>query len=217
MTQTVADIPIKTQSTKTQSTKTQSTKPQPTWEVAQLFPTQGEWSVEEYLALDSNRLIEFADGKIEVLTMPTPKHQSLVFYLQLMLWTLVQKQKLGKVLAAPLSVELWANKFREPDVIYVSQEKLANQPEGYWRNVDLVMEVVSPDNPNRDYKTKRKEYERAKIQEYWIVDPQKNLITVHTLHANGYQLHGEFRPGEQASSLLLKDFTLDVTELFSNK
>ena len=207
MAQMVADFPAKTRATKTE----------PTWDVAHLFPLQGEWSVEEYLALESNRLIEFADGKIEVLPIPTPKHQSLVFYLQLMLWNLVQQQKLGKVLAAPLSVELWANKFREPDIIYVSQEKLFSQPEGYWRNVDLVMEVVSPDNPNRDYKTKRKEYERAKIQEYWIIDPQKTQITVLTLHGNGYNLHGEFQPGEQATSPMLKDFIVDVTDVFTNR
>ena len=204
MTPTIVDLPA----------NRQATKSTPTWEIAHLFPLQGEWSVEEYLALESNRLIEFADGKIEVLPMPTPKHQSLVFYLQLMLWNFVQQRKLGKVLAAPLSVELWANKFREPDVIYVSQEKLADQPERYWRNVDLVMEVVSPDNPNRDYKTKRKEYERAKIPEYWIVDPQKNLITVLTHRAKGYQTHGEFRLGELATSPLLSGFELDVSEVF---
>lgn len=207
MSQLVADIP----------TKSRQKHNQPTWEVAQLFPLQGEWSVEEYLALESNRLIEYTNGKIEVLPMPTPKHQSIVFYLQLMLWNFVQQRKLGKVLSVPLSVELWTNKFREPDIIYLSTQKLTDQPTRYWRNVDLVMEVVSPDNPNRDYKTKRKEYERANVQEYWIVDPQTNLITVLALRAKVYQLHGEFRSGEQATSLLLASFALDVDAVFTNQ
>ena len=30
----------------------------PTWEIAHLFPTQGHWSEEEYLALETNRRID---------------------------------------------------------------------------------------------------------------------------------------------------------------
>ena len=40
---------------------------EPTWEIAQLFPAQGHWTEEEYLALDTNHLIEFSQGQLEVL------------------------------------------------------------------------------------------------------------------------------------------------------
>src|SRR5262249_41063625 len=45
------------------------------------FPRQGTWSEEEYLKLDTNRLIELSDGHLEVLTMPTTSHQMIVAYL----------------------------------------------------------------------------------------------------------------------------------------
>ena len=53
----------------------------PAWEIALLFPPQGEWSETEYLALDTNHLVEFSDGCIEVLPMATIFHQRIVEYL----------------------------------------------------------------------------------------------------------------------------------------
>ena len=47
----------------------------PVWPVALLFPRQGDWSEEDYLALDTTRLVELSDGCLEVLPMPSPFHQ----------------------------------------------------------------------------------------------------------------------------------------------
>ena len=190
---------------------------EPAWDIARLYPAQGEWSVEDYLTLDTNHLVEYANGHVEVLPMPSPLHQDIVFFLQRLLWVFISEHSLGKVLSAPLPVELWSKKFREPDIIFVSSAKLSKQAATHWRNVDLVMEVVSQDNPSRDYKTKRKEYAQAGISEYWIVDPQQQLITILMLQGQHYRLHGECRPGSKASSILLAGFVLDVTEVFGMK
>ncbi len=192
-----------------------TTKGQPAWEIAHLFPVQGEWSVADYLALDTNHLVEFSNGYVEVLPMPSPAHQRIVFFLQRMLWVFINTQQLGEVLAAPLPIELWSKKFREPDIIFIAKEKLAHQSTQYWRNVDLVIEVVSPDRPARDYQDKRAEYAQAGIPEYWIVDPQEQLITVLVLHEEHYQTHGEFKTGTQATSVLLAGFALSVAEVFA--
>src|SRR5712692_7578885 len=42
---------------------------EPTWEIAHLFPDQGTWTEGEYLALDTNHLIELSNGRLEVLPM----------------------------------------------------------------------------------------------------------------------------------------------------
>lgn len=54
---------------------------EPTWEIARLFPYQGEWSEEEYLALETHHLIEFDEGDLEVLPMPDIGHQRIVGFL----------------------------------------------------------------------------------------------------------------------------------------
>ena len=53
----------------------------PVWQVAELFPRQGEWSEDDYLRLETNRLIELSDGSPEFLAMPTEWHQLLALYL----------------------------------------------------------------------------------------------------------------------------------------
>ncbi|MEZ4733689.1 MAG: Uma2 family endonuclease [Caldilineaceae bacterium] len=187
---------------------------EPVWEIAHLFPAQGEWTVEDYLTLDTNHLIEYTNGYVEVLPMPSLRHQQLVFLLQRLLWDFVSDRRLGEVLAAPLPVELWPKKFREPDIVFIAAAKVPHLTATYLRNVDLVMEVVSPDDPDRDYKTKRQEYAQAGIPEYWIVDPLKHLVTVLVLENGQYQLHGEFKPGTVASSVHLAGFTVPVATLF---
>ena len=42
----------------------------------------------------------------------------------------------------------------------------------------LVVEVVSPNQENRDYRYKRSEYAARGIAEYWIVDPMQQRVTV---------------------------------------
>ena len=39
---------------------------EPTWAVTRLFPTQGNWSESEYLALNTNQLVEFSHGFVDV-------------------------------------------------------------------------------------------------------------------------------------------------------
>src|SRR5438067_7650998 len=81
-------------------------EPEPAWEIARLFPYQGEWSEEEYLALETNHLVEFTDGHVEVLPMPKTSHQLIVQYLSNQLLAFVSARNLGTVLFAPLRIRL---------------------------------------------------------------------------------------------------------------
>src|SRR5262249_13393565 len=80
----------------------------------------------------------------------------------------------------------------------------------YWTGADLVLEVVSPDDPKRDLVRKRREYARAGIPEYWIVNPATEQILVLRLAGSAYVEHGVFTRATQAASALLEDFTLAV-------
>jgi hypothetical protein len=67
-------------------------KGEPAWAIAELFPPQGYWDEEEYLALTdgTNHLVELTDGQIEVLATPTEKHQEVLEYLFLALKTVAK-------------------------------------------------------------------------------------------------------------------------------
>jgi Uma2 family endonuclease len=184
---------------------------EPAWDVARLFPDQGTWSEEEYLALNSNRLVEFSHGDVEVLPMPTTSHQLIIAFLYRALLTYITAHELGTVLFAPLRVRLWPGKFREPDIVFLLAQHASRIGEPFWEGADLVMEVVSDDDRRRDLETKRREYAQAGIPEYWIVDPQQARITVLRLEGASYVIHGEFPQSTQAISHLLPGFTVDVT------
>ena len=82
-----------------------------------LLPLQGLWTEEQYLRLtdQTNRLIEFTEGSVEILPLPTRKHQAISRYLFLALLAFVERIG-GTVFYAPLRVRVAPNRFREPDL-----------------------------------------------------------------------------------------------------
>jgi Uma2 family endonuclease len=194
-------------------------EPEPTWEVAHLFPAQGTWTEGDFLALDTNHLVELSNGRLEVLPMPTTTHQRIVVYLYSMLAAFTEAHDLGEVLVAALPVRLWRGKIREPDVVFMLKEHADRIGEEFWKGADLVMEVVSGEGKDRrrDLVKKREEYARARISEYWIVDPREEKITVLRLARKRYAVRGEFGKGQTATSHLLPGFAVDVSSALAAK
>jgi Uma2 family endonuclease len=192
---------------------------EPTWEIARLFPLQGEWSEEDYLALDTNLPIELSNGQLEFLPMPTDLHQALLLFLYDMLNRFVTLNRLGTVRVSALPVRLWSGKIREPDILFMLKEHDARRLVHFWRGADLVMEIVrgDPESRRRDLKEKRQEYAKARIPEYWIVDPRDEKIIVLRLIGKRYVVHGEFTEGMTATSHLLPGFSIDVTAAFATQ
>jgi Uma2 family endonuclease len=189
------------------------------WEVATLFPHQGEWSEEGYLEITdhSNRRVEFTDGRLEFLPMPTEIHQELVAFLYRALYAFVEGLGLGKVHFSGLRLRVRPGKIREPDVIFLRKDHYHARHNRVWDGADLVMEVVSddPKDRERDYEKKLLDYSEANVAEYWIVDFELKVVVVHRLDRGRYTVIGEFKPGQQACSVLINGFTIDVAELFA--
>jgi Uma2 family endonuclease len=176
---------------------------------------QGSWSEEQYLKLSNatNRLLEFVDGEIEVLDLPTSRHQIILLFLYDLLRNLVHPMG-GIVLVAALRLQVRPGNYREPDVLLLLDKTDARYQNSYWLGADLVIEVVSPDDPERDTVTKVADYAEARIPEYWIVNPIDESITVLSLEGEAYRTHGRFARGENATSVLLPAFTADVSAVF---
>lgn len=192
---------------------------EPAWEIARLFPLQGSWTEEEYLALGGNHLVEFCDGRVEVLPMPTDFHQRILAFLYRHFYSAIEAAGRGTVLFAPLRVKLWEGRIREPDLVVLLTESEHLGSQKFWRGADLAVEIVSDDDPKRDLQTKREEYARAGIREYWIVDPRDSTIRVLSLVAQSepYAEVALARPGECVASRLLPDITVDVEAVFAQR
>ena len=183
-------------------------------ELAALPASGGEWTAEDYLRLSgrTNRLVEFTCGRIEALPMPTDRHQAMVETLFLLLRAYAARTR-GKARFAPLRLRINAARYREPDILFLRSAQDPRRRDRFWTGADLVAEVVSADDPERDRTAKRSDYAAAGIPEYWIVDPPAASITVLRLEDGAYAKHGRFRRGQTARSALLDGFLADVSAI----
>ncbi|MDQ6695822.1 MAG: Uma2 family endonuclease [Chloroflexota bacterium] len=180
---------------------------------------QGTWTAEQYLRITghTNRHIEVTDGQLELLPMPTDKHQVIIALLYRLLFPYMDRVG-GVVLFAALRLQIREGKFREPDLMLLLDANDLRRENRYWRGADLVIEVVSEDDPERDTRVKRADYAEGRIPEYWIVNPAEETVTVLRLADTeeeyaAYAEHGVFRRGETATSALLPDFSVQVSAI----
>jgi Uma2 family endonuclease len=183
--------------------------------LSEILPPQGYWSEEQYLTLTDhrNRLIEFTDGFLEAIAMPTDKHQSILQFLFLAFLQFI-KPRGGKVHFAPLRLRIRPRKFREPDLLVLLSATDARRQDRFWLGADLALEVVSEEKPERDLVEKRGDYAEAHVPEYWIVNPQTETVTVLRLRGDTYEEAGVFGRGHVAPSVLMPEFSVPVDSVF---
>jgi Uma2 family endonuclease len=191
--------------------------PSPEWRdlLMEILPPQGAWTEEEYLVLTDhrNRLIEFTDGFLEVLPMPTDRHQTILGFLYLAFAGFLTPRG-GKVQFSPLRLRIRPGKYREPDLLLLRAATDPRRQDRFWLGADLALEVVSSDEPERDLVAKCTDYAEARVPEYWIVNPQTETIHVLQLRGDVYEEAGVFRRVESATSTLLPEFTIAVSAVF---
>ncbi|MCP4356964.1 MAG: Uma2 family endonuclease [Chloroflexi bacterium] len=195
--------------------QTEQTHPhigEPVWELARLYPAQGDWSERDYLNLEVNWLIEYSNGILEVLEMPTPYHQNIVALINDELRSWIKTHSTGYTYFAPVPLNIFSGRYREPDLIFCF-ERQHTRDSKQLTHADLGVEVVSNDR-DHDFVTKREEYAVSGIPEYWIVDPKQEEIHILVLEKSDYVERGIFARGQVATSALLPGFEVRVSELF---
>ena len=182
--------------------------------VEEVLP-QGCWGDDDYLRLTdrTRRLVELTDGYLEILPMPSRGHQRILAFLYSAFHGFL-RPKGGEVLFAPFRLRIRHGKFREPDLLLVRDARDARSGDRFWTGADAVVEVVSPDSPERDLVHKRSDYAEATIPEYWIVDPGTETIVVLELGQDGYVERGVYGRGDRARSPALSGFGVDVGSVF---
>jgi Uma2 family endonuclease len=186
--------------------------------LSELFPAPGEWTEADYFPLsERGRLVELSNGQVEVIELPTNFHQLLLLRLSFALHAFVSASRLGHVRFAPLPVRLWPGKVREPDLIYMSAAH-ADRIGRYWGAPDLAVEILSKGTEHKDRETKRGEYAKAGIAEYWIVDPEDKKVELLRLGASGmYETAAILGTQDHLTSALFPGFSLDLADVFAEE
>jgi len=105
----------------------------------------------------------------------------------------LQQHPVGRVFAAPFDVILSDVDVVEPDLLYLSRQRLAEIETSPWVKgaPNLVVEIGSPSTRKRDATVKRRLYERFGVEEYWVVDPELDTIHVYRRTSDRYERTAE--------------------------
>ena len=174
------------------------------------------WTFDELAAElpESNLPTELWDGELIMSPSRSFLHQQLVDRFHDLLKSWVRQHHLGETAVAPIDMVLTTRRAIQPDVVFISNERLGIIKEQIMGAADLVAEVISPGSRRRDRIDKRDLYEQHGVQEYWIIDPEAKTVEVLHLEKGTYQLAGRWHPGEIAQSVLLKGLEVPVSPLF---
>jgi Uma2 family endonuclease len=169
---------------------------------------------------DDGRRHEIIDGEHYVTPSPNLRHQRLVGRLFLSIGNyLAAHPGAGQLFLAPLDVVLSYHDVVEPDLLFVAGDQSAIMTE---KNIQgppaLVIEVISKSTRKKDAQTKRRLFERTGVREYWLVDPELDLVQVLRASAEGKLVRVEELSAEDDATLttpLLADWHLSMRALFA--
>ncbi|MGH2586150.1 MAG: Uma2 family endonuclease [Dehalococcoidia bacterium] len=146
---------------------------------------------------DDGKRYEVIDGALFVTPPPGWGHQRSLNKLGFFVSGYVYERNLGEVAQAPVGVVLDDENGIEPDLIYVSKERLHIISErGVEGAPDLIVEVLSPSTQSRDKGIKMRRYAAAGVPRYWMLDYRRHFLEAHRLGEQGYELTGRYGPGD---------------------
>ncbi len=139
------------------------------------------YTIDDIYNLPDGKRAELIDGELYMMATPDRIHQRLVMMLSNSIFNYIQaKNGDCEVYPAPFAVFLNADDkiYLEPDIsVICDKDKLIDK--GCSGAPDWIVEVVSPSSRPMDYNKKLFKYRNADVREYWIVDYERNLITVY--------------------------------------
>jgi Uma2 family endonuclease len=123
---------------------------------------------------------ELIDGEHYVTPSPSIGHQRISGRLYLLIGSWLETHPVGELFFAPLDVVFSRFDVVEPDLLYMSNARAAEVlTSKHVAGVpELVIEIGSPGTRKRDQTLKRLLYERMGVTEYWVVDPDLDVIRV---------------------------------------
>ena len=171
---------------------------------------------DDYAALpDDGKRYELIDGVLYVVPSPSYWHQKLIGRLHAKLFNFLEAHPLGEVVVSPFDVVLTPVRAWQPDLLYISKERLEIIKKNNALGApDMVVEVLSS-NASRDLGLKKRAYQEAGVKEYWVVWQDVPRIEVFKLGADG--TFGDprlFESGKTLTSEMLPGFELTMDALY---
>ena len=176
------------------------------------------YTYEDYLKIDDNNQYELIGGKLILVPAPRTMHQEMILEIASTIREFVRKNNLGKVLIAPTDVLLSETEKPQPDILFVSKERLDIITEMNVQGApDLVVEILSPSTGRYDRVEKSKMYYKYGVKEYWIVDPEHKVVEVFIPAEKSWNLFQSYDDEDTLTSPLLTGLEIPLKNIFDNK
>lgn len=176
----------------------------------------------DYLTWKFQERLELIKGKIFKMS-PAPKvnHQRVSGYLQYELFRFLIGKKC-EVFTAPFDVRLTKKNKKDesihtvvqPDICVICDPKKLDD-KGCIGAPDIVVEILSPGNNQKELKDKYEVYEENGVKEYWIIHPEPKTFIAYILNSKG-----KYEPtllktlGDNITTPVLPGFVLDLNKVF---
>ena len=169
---------------------------------------------------DDGQRHEIVEGAHYVTPSPNAKHQAISVNLSWLIRAWLEAHPIGRVFHAPFDVVFSHFDVVEPDLLYLSHERAAQilTAQHVRGTPELVIEIGSPGTRQRDETIKRRLYERAGVSEYWIVDPELDVVHVFRREGDrfGRTTALSREAGDVLTTSLLPGLELALARIFSH-
>ncbi len=170
-----------------------------------------------YEIVEENKKMEFINGEIIFQSPVKLQHNNATSLLCVLLKTFVAKYKLGFVGVEKILISLTRNDY-EPDLCFFGKEKSVNfkKKQMQFPAPDFVVEVLSDSTEKYDRETKFQDYAAHGIQEYWIIDAEKETVEQYFLQNEAYDLLLKAKDGK-IESVVLPNFKIPIQAIFDEQ
>jgi Uma2 family endonuclease len=171
---------------------------------------------EEFRQLpDDGKHYELIHGEVHLSPSRSTKHQLILGNTSVSLGTYVRSARLGVLFCAPLDVCLNPDTALQPDLIFISAERVGIVQENFVAGApDLAVEVLSQSTAAHDRATKLPLYAEAGVPEVWLIDPQAKTVEVLKLQGKKYLLDATLAGDQVLASNLFPGWQLPLRDLF---
>lgn len=167
---------------------------------------------------DDGKRHELIDGEHYVTPSPSTKHQRVSGNFHLLIAAWLEIHPIGQVFYAPYDVVFSDFDVVEPDLLYLSNERAAEvlTPLHAKGVPELVVEIASEGTRKRDETIKRRLYERSGVSEYWVVDPELDVVRVYRRAAEGFGRAVELsrEAGDVLTTSLIPGLEMPLARIF---
>lgn len=174
-----------------------------------------KYTYEDYLKTPDDKRYELIEGELLMTPSPIPQHQRISRKIGFMLDKFVTENGLGEVFYAPCDVYLDNENVVQPDILFISKEKLNIIGEKNIQGApDLAVEIISESTAYRDLVQKKKLYSKFGVKEYWIVVPEEKSVEIYVLKNNVFQPYKTYSKDDILESPLLTGLKIALKEIF---